>query len=77
MKPSYDTFQDNLSSRYAFIPEKIERSRGASDFLQALALYWRTYRTRKQLSRLTEDQLKDIGITVEDAGREASKYFWQ
>lgn len=45
------------------------------------ALTWLVGRERKRLSRLalaelTDDQLADIGITAEDARREAARPFW-
>ncbi len=34
------------------------------------------YRTRAALGRLSSDQLEDIGLTPEDARREASRHIW-
>ena len=33
--------------------------------------------TRKQLASLSNESLKDLGISQQDANREAGKYFWQ
>ena len=35
------------------------------------------YRTRKQLARLSPERLRDVGITPEQAKREAAKPFWK
>ncbi len=35
------------------------------------------WRSRKQLEELSEHHLRDIGITREDALKEASKPFWR
>ena len=32
---------------------------------------------RRKLSRLTDDQLKDVGVTREQAQSESKKLFWQ
>ena len=33
--------------------------------------------TRKQLASLSDESLKDLGISRTDAKREADKHFWQ
>ncbi|WP_409526111.1 DUF1127 domain-containing protein [Nitrincola sp. MINF-07-Sa-05] len=35
------------------------------------------WRTRSELSRLNEDQLKDIGLTAEDVDHEIHKPLWR
>lgn len=37
---------------------------------------YQRYRTRKQLARLSAEQLRDVGITSEQASAEAAKPFW-
>ena len=53
----------------------------AADILVMVAVTvvkWdRRRRSRIALSRLTSSQLKDIGLTPLEAGREAQKRFWQ
>lgn len=43
---------------------------------QQLTLYLRRYQTRHQLSKLTPEQLQDVGITPEQAAEEIDKPFW-
>ena len=40
-------------------------------------LYWHRMRTRKALLELTAEQLRDIGLTREQARREGLKPFWR
>ncbi|MCF4995599.1 DUF1127 domain-containing protein [Pseudomonas syringae] len=40
-------------------------------------LFWHRLHTRKALLRLTADQLKDIGLTREQAREEGLKPFWR
>jgi uncharacterized protein YjiS (DUF1127 family) len=40
-------------------------------------LFWRRVHTRKALLRLTPDQLKDIGLSREQALEEGLKPFWR
>lgn len=43
-----------------------------------LVTQWsRTYRTRKQLAHLSGHMLKDVGLTEQDAAREATLPFWR
>ncbi len=42
-----------------------------------LTLWRRRAKTRYQLSQLSKAQLRDIGIEVSAAQREAKKWFWQ
>ncbi|MDN6856609.1 DUF1127 domain-containing protein [Pseudomonas sp. CAN2814] len=39
--------------------------------------FWRRVRTRKQLLELSDAQLKDIGVTREQAVIEAMRPFWR
>ena len=45
--------------------------------LRLLQKYYATVKQRQVLSQLTDDQLKDIGITRVDAMQEAEKPFWK
>ncbi len=51
--------------------------KGASSPLSSLArmlkLWWRARKTRVQLSQLTEEQLRDVGLSSEMAAREIRK----
>ncbi|TFY89595.1 DUF1127 domain-containing protein [Pseudomonas kairouanensis] len=40
-------------------------------------LFWRRRHTRKALLELTCEQLKDVGLTAEEARQEGSKPFWR
>lgn len=39
--------------------------------------FWRRLRTRKQLLELSDEQLRDIGISREQARLEAMRPFWR
>ncbi|WP_073526168.1 DUF1127 domain-containing protein [Pseudomonas fluorescens] len=41
------------------------------------SLFWRRRHTRKTLLGLTREQLRDIGLTAEQARREGLKPFWR
>lgn len=43
---------------------------------RTLALWIRRRRTRRALARLTADELRDVGLTPEQAARETAKPFW-
>ena len=40
-------------------------------------LFWRRRHTRKALLQLTREQLRDIGLTPEQARQEGLKPFWR
>lgn len=40
-------------------------------------LFYRNFSTRRQLRQLDAEQLKDIGLTAEQARQEASVPFWR
>ncbi|MFT6388678.1 MAG: hypothetical protein ACJAUP_002061 [Cellvibrionaceae bacterium] len=42
-----------------------------------LTLYSRNATTRRQLKSLSLEQLRDVGITPEQAEQEAAKYCWE
>jgi len=44
---------------------------------RALAEWRRRARSRTQLARLAEHELRDIGLTPADAAREYAKPFWR
>lgn len=45
--------------------------------LAALRFWYQLSQTRMHLARLEDWQLKDVGLTQEQAMQEAAKYFWQ
>ncbi|WP_150913592.1 DUF1127 domain-containing protein [Marinobacter halotolerans] len=45
--------------------------------IQRLNRWYINYRTRRQLARLPDAMLKDIGVSRIDAEQEASKAFWK
>ncbi|MFY0728476.1 DUF1127 domain-containing protein [Pseudomonas sp. NFX15] len=51
--------------------------RNASSGENRWDLFWRRLHTRKALLTLTADQLKDIGLTREQAREEGLKPFWR
>lgn len=52
------------------------RMGGLAPLLKQLAIYQHRYKSRKVLLRLTDDQLRDIGIDKDLARREGRKPFW-
>lgn len=75
MKPDYDT----LISQTILLPVRNSRPKlfGLAKLQGKLALYQRHHRTRRQLKSLSHEQLRDIGITAEQAKLEAKKFFWE
>lgn len=45
--------------------------------LSAWSLYWHRLRTRKALLELTAEQLRDVGLSREQARAEGLKPFWR
>ncbi len=45
--------------------------------LTNLSRWWRNYRTRKQLSHLSNHLLEDIGVTQAQARKESARHFWE
>lgn len=45
--------------------------------LTNLSRWWRNYRTRKQLSHLSNHLLEDIGVTQAQARKESARLFWE
>lgn len=46
-------------------------------FKKMVALWWRNYRSRRQLEMLSHHALKDIGVSRAEALEEARKPFWR
>jgi len=45
--------------------------------LSSWALFWHRMHTRKTLLELTPEQLRDVGLSVEQARQEGLKPFWR
>jgi len=52
-------------------------SRSAPSGLGRWGLYWHRLRTRKALLELTPEQLRDVGLSREEARQEGLKPFWR
>ena len=57
------------------IPGLTEAPRGLQE--SRWQQFWRRLRTRKQLLELSDQQLRDIGISREQARLEAMRPFWR
>ncbi|MDZ5432846.1 DUF1127 domain-containing protein [Pseudomonas fluorescens] len=51
--------------------------RNAPSGLSRWGLFWHSLHTRKALLTLTSEQLKDVGLTREQAREEGLKPFWR
>lgn len=75
--------REDLSSRLETIcSESIDFGahwirRRFNKLIRLLQKYYATAKQRHVLSQLTDDQLKDIGVSRLDAMREAGKPFWK
>ena len=47
------------------------------DLAPAIARMWQKRRERQRLGELDEHLLSDIGVTREQAGKEAAKWMWE
>ncbi|MDX9671766.1 MULTISPECIES: DUF1127 domain-containing protein [unclassified Pseudomonas] len=54
-----------------------EMLRNAPSGLSRWGLFWHRLHTRKALLNLTPEQLKDVGLTREQAQEEGLKPFWR
>ena len=54
-----------------------EMLRNAPSGLSRWGLFWHRLHTRKALMNLTPEQLKDVGLTREQANEEGLKPFWR
>lgn len=64
------------SSKYSKLRTSQNRL-GKSSFIDKLRLMLAKRRQRSALTMLDERMLRDIGITKEQAEKEAKRYFWQ
>lgn len=65
------TAHDGLGAWTATVAHVLDRT------LDTIALWRQRAITRRELSRLDDRMLQDIGITLIDVEREASKPFWK
>jgi uncharacterized protein YjiS (DUF1127 family) len=59
-----------------FAPASVSRRPARPSLWQRLAVWSRVARERRRLAELDGHILKDIGLTPEEAYREASRPFW-
>lgn len=52
-------------------------ARGYAPALGRMALFWHRLRTRKILLELTPEQLRDVGLSPDQAREEGIKPFWR
>lgn len=48
-----------------------------NNILTKISLFIRRYQTRKQLEKLSPEQLRDVGISAEQVIEESQKPFWK
>ena len=68
-----ETFASSDSHQVIALPIRKEASSPSRSLARMLKLWWRARRTRVQLSQLTEEQLRDVGLSSEMASREIRK----
>lgn len=67
-----------LQRRTAARRHLLERKAGPAARLLAIAAEWRRRALgRAALARMSQRQLRDIGLTAADAARECAKPFWR
>jgi len=52
-------------------------ARTTAPALSSWALFWHRMQTRKTLLELTPEQLRDVGLSVDQARHEGLKPFWR
>lgn len=57
--------------------ERRMAARTTAPALSSRALFWHRMHTRKTLLELTPEQLRDVGLSVEQARQEGLKPFWR
>lgn len=68
-----ETIGPEAGSEKIAVAGRGDRSSPARSFGVRLKLWWRGRRTRAHLSQLTEEQLRDVGLSPEMASREIKK----
>ena len=68
----------NMNTDYALLClQGSTRTPKCRPLFAQLQRYWQQYTTRLQLSKLTARQLRDIGLTPEQAQAEVKRPFWK
>jgi len=75
--PWQDRFMAHDWRKDMTIPLTLKRPALRLPQLRRIRLWRRNSATRDALARLSPHQLRDIGLTVEAARREAARPFWQ
>ncbi|WP_439854233.1 DUF1127 domain-containing protein [Pseudomonas yamanorum] len=57
--------------------ERRMAARTTAPALSSWALFWHRMQTRKTLLELTPEQLRDVGLSVDQARQEGLKPFWR
>jgi uncharacterized protein YjiS (DUF1127 family) len=57
--------------------ERRVAARTTAPALSSWALFWHRMQTRKTLLELTPEQLRDVGLSVDQARHEGLKPFWR
>ena len=68
----YESYQPSKEIRNSYRLPTINWDK----FARILTQWQQNHRTRKALAELSDEQLKDIGLSREQAHAEASKPFW-
>ncbi|PRA32118.1 DUF1127 domain-containing protein [Pseudomonas poae] len=63
--------------RLALHRQELEAGQGRGLSVSRWGLFWRRRHTRKALLHLTCEQLRDVGLTAEQARQEGLKPFWR
>ncbi|MGH1485738.1 MAG: DUF1127 domain-containing protein [Cellvibrionaceae bacterium] len=82
MKPTREILSENIATRYVFLPT-VEKNKEnfilrqyGKQVISSVSIYLQRHRTRKQLKTLSIDQLRDVGLSIEQAYKESAKFFW-
>ncbi len=72
------TYHDFFALLEAYARKSDQNPDALGPHCARVALTWRHNAvTRHQLTQLDDDQLRDVGITRQDASREAARPFWR
>ncbi|TFY87124.1 DUF1127 domain-containing protein [Pseudomonas nabeulensis] len=63
--------------RLALHRQELEAGQERGQSVSRWGLFWRRRHTRKALLHLTCEQLRDVGLTAEQARQEGLKPFWR
>ena len=72
------TYHDFFALLEVYARKSDQNPDALGPYCARVALTWRHNAvTRHQLTQLDDDQLRDVGITRQDASREAARPFWR